>query len=1019
MPSSTKFCKSVSQSTGGRYVTWDNLNNIKTSASGAYAVSHELIQGKNESKNRPSTINCSNFGFNLPTGAEPTKVIVAYNHLKVAGSDYSSKYPKRIVNIPAPTITLLGVNGFTGKGVAPTLDWKRSTKTFNVSGKVSRTQINSSNFGVKIDYPTNSNGYNGYMRIGYVTITVEYKTSSYSLSVKKAGGTGYNGEDYTVQLSISNKNKTDYNPSVTLTSPAGFSFKSAKGTGKITQKSVSSFTWNPKLSRKVGTSSINVVFVPDVTYPSGSDRFTGTFVISESLNGASASLNAVITPRPPSEHEETETGDDTIDMDKEKTLFDEIVFTPKGESYQCVITLTDEEIAEIDDNSMYAFAVLPNPNYEQTSFSYDDRLRILYDPNNHNYYVGRSVQGLYLKMNNYVLDNLLVFDENQYVADLPLELSILLLNRDWGSGTITSSDIIRNIKVNVIPNNLTVPSFSLLELTNEELDRLGTGYPYIVQSYLKHSTTDDYVRDWYKNNRIGVFNNAIEENIIIIQVEDPETGEIIETVDDSTDYDNLTIEEIFTHAEYWSEAPTSVNEYNNLECEFVYNEKYPLYIIFTGDYQEAGNYDYDMGTISYTEPAIIEKSVYNGREQNGNFPEPINNLILNDGSSAELTIPVMNNSTPITFYEYPLDEGYGTNETQSIRGIEIRGTIQQTDELVLTAKLISSTGATGERTIKLDSKDSSIDSDTEFSLGGLGDLWGFSTADMKELEDWEVQITVNNILLDSEANINFGDVQLIIYTEALQEQEVVVLVNGEDLRHYGAVLIDREIEEGLKTDTDFLNIKGTDTNVPYRQNIREKYINIELRLGSCDLQTSSSMLRQLTYFLLNDRDKYDRPIPNIIEFSDYDDVYFEYLIEDTLDVSRTLGYYIVKAKLTIPAGTAYANEQTVTNITGFVQGIAAINPVITFKPQAETIVIKELISGQEFNMGYAGDWQNGIVEINCEDHVALLKSSEEDTNPIDISNSVDFNADWFSLFGEYSFSAGGCVIRTVEFTERR
>ena len=1012
MASSNKFCRTVSQSTGGHYVTWDDLNNVKSGAVGSYAVSHQLIQGKGESKNRPSSITCTNYGFSLPQGAEPTKVVVNYRHQKLVGSDYSSANPKRFCNIPAPTVSLVGVSGFSGKGVAPTLDMVTRSKTFNVKGKLTRSQINSSGFGAKIDYPTNSNAYNGYMRVNYVTITVYYNLSSYGLSVKKVSG-GYNKEDYTVQISISNKNRTGFKPTVALSSPVGFSFKSAKGTGTVTQNSARSFTWDPKLSAKVGTASVNVVFVPDVSYPSGSSSYSGVFTVSESLNSVSASHTAVIRERPPSEESETEPdAPPEIDDESKANIIE----------YHNVIANETISINLSDNENTFAIIGFPVD---------DDNEVLLLEEDTPVYYNSQRTPLNWRSVGVYIDDY-----SGPYVNDMnDVRLKGDVVGRyvifayemtGPSSGWTHYWEDLKNMTpylsyyFNVIPqeSSLSVPCFSILEPTTEEKDRLGTGYTYIAETLLKHTTTDSFERDWYKNNRIGIYNNAIEDNITITQTEDPETGEITETITDSTDYDNLTSQEIFENAEYWSDAPTTVNDYNNLECEFTYNEDYPLYVLLTGDYPETETYDYDSGTITYTEPCIIEKPAYTERETNGNYPEPITNLIINDGSTAEQNIPENNQSTPIILYDYPLDEDYGTNETTSIRGLQINGNIEQTDDLVLTCKLISPTGASGERTIVLNSQDSTIDSDTEFQFGGLGDLWGFTTEDLINLEDWEIQITAQNILLEGEANINYGDIQLTIYTEKLEQQLINIKIDGEDLSYYGAFIQDAKIPEGLDTDTSFLNIDGTDTNDAYRQNIREKTIELELTLDGCDLQTNTDLLRQLTRLLVNEKDQYNRPIPNTIEFSHYSDVYFEYIMQDTLEVTNDAGAYTVKAKLVIPAGTAYSKQTTTTNITGFVQGIAAINPVISFKPQAETIIIKELETGQEFHMGYSGDWQNGIVEIDCEDRKALLKTTEEDLNPVDISSYVDFNSDWFCLHGEYSFSASGCVIRTVEYSER-
>jgi phage-related protein len=141
-------------------------------------------------------------------------------------------------------------------------------------------------------------------------------------------------------------------------------------------------------------------------------------------------------------------------------------------------------------------------------------------------------------------------------------------------------------------------------------------------------------------------------------------------------------------------------------------------------------------------------------------------------------------------------------------------------------------------------------------------------------------------------------------------------------------------------------------------------------------------------------------------------------MKDSLDVDSEIGAYNIKAKLTIPSGTAYSKQSTTTNITGFVQGIAAINPTITFKPQTETITITESVSGQVFHMAYAGDWQSKVIEIDCEDRRVYVKEDEDDTTGTDITKYVDFDVDWFSLHGEYAFTGTGCVIRTVNFVER-
>jgi len=978
----TRYCKTVSQSTGANYVTWSNLNNIKTSSSGAYAVSSVLIKKKGASPNRPSSITCTDFDFNLPVGAEPTRVIVEYSHKKTGGSDVSSKYPNHMCNIAAPTISLVGVSGFSGKGTAPTTDFELRKKSFNVTGKLSRNQINSSSFGCKVDYPRNSNDYNGYMSVGYVRVTVEYKNSSYKVNVKRVNG-GYNGDDYTIQLSITNVNGTGYNPQLTLSSPLGFSYKSSKGRGGFRMVSARSFTWDPKLGRKIGTSSINVTFGTDVSFPSGSDSYTGLFELSERLHGTTGSLSAVIKKKPPSEGTETEPESETIT--EETSTQDRFNHVTVDEEFEFIFHLTDEEMAE----------------YGGSLIVYSDEFEEK---------VGNSWYGL---------TNGVVISPAQLTGN---DVTLTLKATTTGLGSVDFKKVVYpedvdicSFQFDIAPaeSDLSVPFASLLTLSEEELDRLGSGYSYVAQTYLKHTTEDTFVRDWYKNNRIGVFNNPIEENITITTEEID--GETIEIITDTTDYTNLTQEEIINHAEYWSNTVSEVNEYDNLECEFPYNEDYPLYIIFTGDYPETTTYGYDEGNIKYTDPAIIEKTVYKEREDTGNYPLPIKNLITNDLTST-ISIEDNNTSTPVIIYNYGLDDGYGSDENKIIRGFEVSGEISQTDEVVLTATLTNTEGISGQRSIILNPLDN--DEETSFKLGGLGDLWGFKSTEIKELEDWEIQVVLNNILMEDVINANYGGITFTIYVEQLEPQNINVKVDDEDLSYYGAFIEDVVIPEGLDTNTSLLSIDGTDTNDAYRQNIREKTITLTLTIDDCDLKTNTDMLRQLTKLLINDRDEYNRPIPRHIQFSHYPDIYFEYIMEKSMDITNEAGGYTVKAELVVPAGTGYTVETSATNVYGFVQGLAAINPIITLKPQGDEITIKELISEQTFTMGYSGDWQSGIVEINCEDRIVLLKTSEDDNYPLDISKYVDFNSDWFRLHGEYSFSSTGCVIRTVEYQER-
>jgi len=948
MVSLTKYAGTISQTTGGKFAQFSNLSNLKNNVDGSWATTAN-IKGKSGSPNRPSTLSFTGFGFGLPTGAEVSKVTVTYRHKKTGSC-----------TIGAPTITLLGVSGFSGKGVAPSkTTMTTSTKTFTGSA-LTRTVVNSSSFGVKVDYPTNSGSGEGTISVSYVRVTVEYKVPSYSLSIKKVSG-GYNNEKYTIQASISNKNLTSYSPTLTLTAPSGFSFESASGSGSYTKVNARTITWNPKLSKSIGTASLDCEFDVNVTYPSGSSSYSGTFTLVESLYSGTENFSATITDRPAGEGSETDPDEPLPSGGTDSVTPECEINCLVGKSFSLYFNGMDEISGDVNNVSLQ-FSNM--------------------DPNNFMFYWACT---RYNDSRNQTVT--LVFDESQ-VPIPPNAFRIYEPKRYPVQFSRRYDDEVKEsftFYVNVHPteDDLTVPFFTVLEPSEEEYSRLGSGYTYIAQADIKHTTTDTIGRDWYKNNRIGVFNGPVAND--------------------------TTEEDIFENTTNWSKATGGFNEYNNCECEFEYDSQYPLYILVTGDYPEAETYGYDMGTIKYNTPCIVEKQVYNSREATGKYPVPINALLDNEEPSVITLAP--NESTKGTIlYDLPLEDDFGTNEDYAIRGIQVRADIDSTDNLVVYAKLHSPNGEIGQRSIVLNG------TEEEIVIGDLGDLWGFTTLQLTQLDDWELELSASNLLNNGDSEIVFNNVNITFYLETVEKQQIRVSIDGEDIAYYGAFIEKVDIPEGLETDTNFLTIDGTDTNDAYRQNIREKKITIEFNLNNCDLQTSTNMLRQLTKLFVNEKDQYNRPIPKRLQFTHYPTDYFEYIMEEPFDVETDITDYNVKATLTIPSGTSYSIDDTVTNTVGNANGLAAINPIIHFRPSDTNIQIKETLSEQSFQMGYSGDWSDYVIELDCEDRrVYLIK--DEDTK-VDISKYVDHNSDWFRLSGEFEFEGINCTILTVTFNER-
>ena len=62
---------------------------------------------------------------------------------------------------------------------------------------------------------------------------------------------------------------------------------------------------------------------------------------------------------------------------------------------------------------------------------------------------------------------------------------------------------------------------------------------------------------------------------------------------------------------------------------------------------------------------------------------------------------------------------------------------------------------TRQRSLILDETQTVLTDTNTFSIGGIGDLWGFTTLDIENLEDWEVHLQVSNSLMDTTGQINY------------------------------------------------------------------------------------------------------------------------------------------------------------------------------------------------------------------------------------------------------------------------
>lgn len=987
------YPQTITQTTGGKYAVFNSLANLKNNTTGKHAIT-KLIKAKSSTPNRPSTVSATNFKLNLPTGARVTSIKVEYRQQL---DPYNSKYPA----INAPTVSLLGVKGYSKKGTAPNKTLTTRTVTFKPSKTTdfSVTKLNSADFGVKINYPANTNKNSGYLRLSFIRITVNYKSPAYTVGWSSNPKTPEQDSTVSVNLKVSNKNLCDYKPTFTVTIPAGFTVKSLPtNTGTWTKINNRTYTFKPNFTSKVGSVTAGLVFDVNV---SGSLPVSATFEAVESLTGANAGLTLTVVEKSEDTGSDSDTKPDyKIGGDDYLTRIEGIEF--QGTNFR--ILWTDEQKEKYNKHGQTEVVVIDGVSYIKAGYI---SIMCTSDEDGDLEYYGEELS-CYSSSDSVNLwdkpiiphDNFNLTDEwylqHNYGAGVVVFKLKFVEEVKYFNGSTGQEDTSKKetfytdiglVYCNIRPHNPTTPNMSILTLTEEELNRLGDGEVYTVQSYIKQNTTEKYPRDWNKNFRLGVCNTNI-----------------------------TTTDDIFNKAEYWSNNQAGFKEYNNVEVEFTYEQEYPLYFLITSDYPEGSQ---SSNRISYTEPCIIESDYYNGNETNGNYPVPITNMIpTDDAALSSITIPSYENSTPIVIYDLDIEEDYAEDTDTAIRGISVEITIDDYSDCVVTAQLKSPTGSIGERSIVL--SEETLSEDNILTIGGIGDLWGFTTKDLENLYQFELILTTQNILTETDNTILKGNSQICFYTETYTEQQQYCTINNEDIRYYGAFITDIDIPHGLETDTDYINIDGTDTNDAYMQSIREKTITMELEIGdNCNLKEATDTLRQLTQLLLTKRDKYNRPIPKQITFSFMPDVYYEYIIEDSFDNPIEISSYNVKIKLTVPSGTAYKTTSTVTNTTGYVQGLAKVNPIISLKPTGNSIEVTETVTEQKFTIHYPEtETLDQIMVIDCENRRLYLQNDEDSTERTDITKYVDFNSDWFYLQDNYSFTSTNCYIRTVEYTER-
>lgn len=949
---------SGSYATGKSYRTWTSLNNLKTAGSvaqcGVSTSDSTVIGGKNGTWPRPATITLTNFSFNIPSTAKINSIKVGYTHGMVS---YKGAYG----TFTAPTISLVNVSDASGKGSGVGKSLTAYTKTFNVSPSVSK--VNSSSFGVKINYPANTSTNPSMIKLKDVYIIVNYTDYGYAVSVTSNSNKPVINETVDITLNLTCKNTVTSTPTTSFTLPSGVKFvKKISGNGTIINSSGSTYQWKSSFSNQ---KSVSVKFQVKVT-----SQGTKQITFTESSSNANKSLVLNVT-KP------------NVNVD---VVYDKVLGF--GEHGNVQVNLK----AIIDNGASSNVTVSNIVVTFPSSVTIHDTMCV------NGYFVSSGNTYTFTpKLVN--LQDYILFDISQSTAGL----SSFSFSVKYGNDTAV------NYTIKIKSSELTIPFYSKIQLNEDELERMGNGKKYTITSMMKaiidSNYTSTYENDLYDYNyRMGVFNTNLptgsDESYLF------ENAEWSAPISTPNSWEELSID--FYYSEDYPVIILFTGEY--LEggaltstMQFIYPCVKETKALPKTD---AGKDDENYKNVDYWYYA----------EEPGLFFYKVKEIVTVDSPST-CVVPSTRNSNPIRCYNMNLSGLIDEDDTRVIQGISVDLKVNVDNNCSLLLKLIQN-GIEGSRSINVEEGTNDY-----VTLGDEFDLWGLQYTDFthENIEDIELEIITTNPFAD-DVNITISEVKVTFYYIDIMESIIKCYVNGIDLRYYNVFITNVKVPAGTKNDVKYLEVEGTDSNLAYRSNIQSKEIEIEFRIPGCDVVETSKLLERLAKLLSNVRDKFNKPILNTIEFNHYPDRIWYFLMEESIDADVEFTEYEGKIKLVVPAGTSFSKTPQITNSSGTNDSIAKVNPEIRLVANQSSFTINETVTNQKWvlrtnSVVSAGD----IIRLDCENRVVYKLTKDNSTGDYentDITSYVDFNSDWFIIHQDYNFECDNAMIQSVTFSER-
>lgn len=1062
MVSVTKYSTVQSQNNARLTRGWENLGNLVANNNNDARANNISTKG---AYSNTQNIYLKGFGFNIPTNARIDNIRVEYEHFTTNNSGAA----KDALNIGGPVVSFHNIGGGGKRGPKPNpirvsvptsqINWKRSG-TF----KPTPAQLNSPNFGLTINYPSNVGKNKGVLRIDFIRVRVDYTVTSvdpavYSISMSSPQPVTL-GENVSFDITLNNSNGTNSNGTspVSITVPAGLEFVSASGHGSFNS---GTGVWTAQLSGKISktrltfktistgvqsitaTTSTNVsvtrgvtvsgtVYTINSTLPSSITQGTGfEYTIDIQVNTASISSVSVHIPfgadigyiAHNSGSFNTSTNIWTAQFVNQTASITFIASMSSAGEFSQTITSTDEyNIVKTLTNTINSIAANLTVTYDASIPFSTDVLENMEDGEEY-------IAAFYARIvdtdtpKNAIING----PKNNRFSVLQRNMDQLQTIGEVGQSISGSTPL--KLRQSFIP---TKPNLSGIKLRIrrwdapyesitfgiyasdgttliEEKTISGADIPLDITDLIIEfdSTLTPGETHYIKINKNGVGGYSVYTGLNnypdgTFETQHPITGEW--TTYGSLDmffvtyFDTIPDEDI--HEEYLSNPITTNTDWELLTAQFTCNKNVEQSFRFYAGYTEY--HPEDISVEFSQEPVIIPAEIYNGFTKKEPLFSDKDALISNTPTT--ITLDALEKTGTYLFSDIdttPLLD----DENIIIQGFQITADTNTTGDIAINSQIIAPQPSDIQSTI--------IDTGTlTVVLGENYDRWGTIYDDI-DIDGIQIQFSLQNMGL-TETTLELSNIQLTIYYNLDQTGGAPgYTINGDHSRLYNIMLDEDETPRGTENEINYAEVTGADGKYATRSNIKEKTIKLKFNIIHECLDLTNELMDMIINWMSNERDQYNKPIPNTIIFDLDPEKQYHYLLEKPINAKRVFEDFECDCELIIPDGVAESVNPRVTSMIGTNNGITRTYPVIQFVADgSESISIIESIEGQTL-----------IINHEFTENTVLIYDSSTKTlkgvDDTDYTEYIDINSNRLVINNKYDFTdTTGATITTITYNER-